>query len=228
MPDLISNQPLFEGKAYRVDIPNWGISNHATAGDIVRFEEEELGNEMGVSADLLKELERYHYSDVVWVCKDPEDAENYLSSGMTRADITEIPIGEGARVIADDHCGGFLVLRGGAVPKVTRTIQQPESEVTEKEVSYGFLQLNEAEYQEAIGTGRYPEPKRYEELTTYITGPRKPGWKGLSLAEMFPTKYKELLSRGVPDKLSPGEVQQVIEERRIPYERRVEHGNGGI
>ena len=97
--------------------------------------------------------------------------------------------------------------------------------ITERGARYGFLKLNEAEYGEAIGTGRYPEPKRYEELTKYYAEPHEPGWKGLSLAEMFPTKYKDLLSRGVPDKLSPSEVQQVIKERRIPYERRVEYEN---
>jgi len=225
MPDLITSQPVFEGMAYRVDIPNWGIPSQATAADIVRFERDELGNVMEVAPDLLQELEKYRHSDVIWVTKNPEDAENYLSEGMTRADITEFPFIEGARIITEDGFGGFLVLFGDAKPKTTRTVQRPKSEVTEKEARYGFLQLNEAEYGEAIGTGRYPEPKRYEELTAYITEPHKPGWKGLSLAEMFPTKYKELLSRGVPDKLSPGEVKQVIEERRIPYERRVEHGN---
>jgi hypothetical protein len=38
---------------------------------------------------------------------------------------------------------------------------------------------------------------------------------------MFPTRYKELLERGVPDSLSPLEVKTVIEEKRIPYNRGV-------
>jgi len=97
-------------------------------------------------------------------------------------------------------------------------------EVTERKARYGFLQLNEAEYEEALKSGRYPEPTRYEKLTGYYTEPREPGWKGLSLAEMFPTKYKDLLKRGVPDQLSPLEVKTVIEEKRIPYGRGVKLG----
>jgi hypothetical protein len=99
------------------------------------------------------------------------------------------------------------------------------SRVREKEARYGFLQLNEEEYQEALQSGRYPEPGRYEKLTGYYTEKHEPGWKGVSLAEMFPTKYKELLSRGVPDQLSPLEVKTVIEEERIPYGRGVELDN---
>jgi len=95
-------------------------------------------------------------------------------------------------------------------------------EISEREARYEFLQLSEAEYEEAIKSGRYPEPARYEELTKYYAEPHEPGWKGLSLAEMFPTRYKDLLSRGVPDRLSASEVQQAIEEKRVPYERGVE------
>jgi len=117
MSDLISKQPLFEGKAYRVDIPNWGIPSRATAADVVRFEREELGNVLEVPPDLLKELDKYHYSEVIWVTRTLEDAEEYLSEGMSRADITEIPVGEGARIMADDGGGGFLVLYGSAKPR---------------------------------------------------------------------------------------------------------------
>jgi hypothetical protein len=116
MPGLISRQPLFQGKAYRVDIPNWGIPGNATAGDIVRFEQKELGNDLGVPDDLIKELDKYRYSDVVWVTKKKADAEFYLSEGMTKADIWEFTLGKGARIVANDKQGGFLVLFGDARP----------------------------------------------------------------------------------------------------------------
>ena len=103
----------FEGKAYRVDIENIGIPRGATAGDVVRFEEEELGNELGVTDEVLRQLDRYSASDVVWVTKKKEDAKYYLSEGMTMADITTIDLGKG-RIVAEDGQGGFLVLRGGA------------------------------------------------------------------------------------------------------------------
>ena len=111
---LISERPLFQGKAYRVDIPNWGIPDNATAGDIVRFEQTELGNDLGTSESLIKELDNYSYSDVVWVTKKKADAAYYLSEGMTKDDISEINLGEGSRIVAEDGQGGFLVLRGDA------------------------------------------------------------------------------------------------------------------
>jgi len=114
---LISRLPLFEGKAYRVDIPNFGIPSKATAGDVIRFEREELGNQFDVSAELLKELDGYRYDDVVWVTDTIEAAEYYLMDDMTIADISEIPVGVGARIILDDDQGGFLVLRGDARPR---------------------------------------------------------------------------------------------------------------
>jgi len=123
---------------------------------------------------------------------------------------------------------GFILLLPALVKKKesgSHEVTPVTPAVTERKARYGFLQLSEAEYGEALKSGRYPEPTRYEKLTAYYAEPHEPGWKGLSLAEMFPTKYKDLLSRGVPDNLSPGEVKQVIEERRIPYERRVEHEN---
>ena len=89
---------------------------------------------------------------------------------------------------------------------------------SEGEVQYGFLQLSETEYQEAVASQRYPDPKRYEQLTGYFPEPHGPDWKGRSLAEMFPTRYKDLQARGVPDQLSPVQVESVVKEGRIPYE----------
>lgn len=89
---------------------------------------------------------------------------------------------------------------------------------SEGEAKYGFLQLNETQYKEAIASKRYPEPKRYEQLTAYYPQPHGPDWKGLSLAELFPTTHKDLQARGVPDKLSAIQVETIIKEGRIPYE----------
>lgn len=114
---LISRQPLFQGKAYRVDIPNWGIPRNATAGDIVRFEQTYLMNDLGTSEALIKELDNYGYSDVVWLAKEKEDAAYYLREGMTDNDISGINLGEGSRIVAEDGQGGFLVLRGSAKRK---------------------------------------------------------------------------------------------------------------
>lgn len=112
--DIIRGLPPIEGTVYRVDIPNWGIPDDAAAADVVRFEQEELGNQMGVSADLVRELEKYSHHDVVWVTRDKADAEVYLSEGMTRADISEIKLEPGSRIVCEDGFGGYLVLHGSA------------------------------------------------------------------------------------------------------------------
>lgn len=117
---------------------------------------------------------------------------------------------------------GFILLLPALAKKKESGSHEVTPEVKEKGARYGFLQLSEAEYGEAVKATRYPEPKRYEELTAYYTKPREVGWKGLSLAEMFPGKYKDLLKRGVPNRLSPSEVKAVIGEKRIPYYRGVE------
>jgi hypothetical protein len=107
----------YKGKAYRVDIENWGIPGRATVADIIRFEREELGNVYPVSDALMKELDQYSYRDAVWVTKEKEIAAEYLSEGMTEADISEMDVGEGAKIITGDELGGYFVLYGGAKPK---------------------------------------------------------------------------------------------------------------
>jgi hypothetical protein len=107
----------YKGKAYRVDIENWGIPRDATVADIIRFEREELKNVYPVSDALMRELDKYSYRDAVWVTKEKEDAMDYLSEGMTEADISEMSLGAGAKIVAEDGQGGYLVLYGSAKPK---------------------------------------------------------------------------------------------------------------
>jgi hypothetical protein len=114
----VIKQPLLEGKTYRVHIENWGIPGKATAADVVRFEEAELGNKYNLSDSLLKELDNYNQRDTMWVTKEKVDAEYYLSDGMTEEDISEIDLPKGSRIIAEDGQGGYLILRGDAKPKL--------------------------------------------------------------------------------------------------------------
>lgn len=108
---------LFKGKAYRVDIPNWGIPSDATVADIIVFELEELGNDNNVPAGLMAELTGYHHSDAVWVTKTRRDAREYLSEGMSDRDILKIISLDGGRVITEDGCKGYLVLRPEVIKK---------------------------------------------------------------------------------------------------------------
>lgn len=100
----------YKGKAFRVHIENWGIPRGATVADIIRFERTELDNVYEVSDALLAELDRYNYSDAIWVCPEREDAAEYLSEGMAEKDISEITIPPGSKIITDDGGGGYLVL----------------------------------------------------------------------------------------------------------------------
>jgi hypothetical protein len=107
----------FTGKAYRVDIENIGIPNKATAGDIVRFEREELGNTMDVPDELLGELDGYSHRDIVWVTRTRDDARFYLSEGMMARDISSFYLPANSKIVADDGQGGYLVLRGGTIKR---------------------------------------------------------------------------------------------------------------
>jgi len=111
----IDKLPEWKGKAYRVDIENWGISNKATAADTIRFEEEELKNEYNLPEALMKELELFHHRDISWVGRSKEDVADYLSAGMTRKDISIIEFPPGSKIVAEDGFDGFLVLRGDAI-----------------------------------------------------------------------------------------------------------------
>ncbi|KKK58419.1 hypothetical protein LCGC14_3044620, partial [marine sediment metagenome] len=101
--------PLWQGEAYRVNIENWGIPANATAGDIIRFEQEELGNEYGLSAEQLAFLDKYRARDVIWVTKTREDAEQYEVEG---ARVSSFSLPPNSRIIADDKLRGYLVLLG--------------------------------------------------------------------------------------------------------------------
>lgn len=124
VPKVIAKAPNFDTIGYRVDIPNWGIPREATVADIVRFEQEELGNDLGVSDELLAELKNFGYRDVVWVTKEKTDAESYLSEGQTaEEDISTIKEVKGGKIVSTDPDGGYLVL----LPKaLTRRGFKPE------------------------------------------------------------------------------------------------------
>ena len=102
------NEENFKGKAYRVDS---GFSNKSkTAGDVVRFERDELGN-VGdfthITDEKLKELDNHPAIDIIWVTKTFEDAKRY-SNTDDFSDIEEFDIN--GDVIAEDGDGGYLIL----------------------------------------------------------------------------------------------------------------------
>ena len=75
----------------------------ATAASVVRYEQEELGNKLGVSIEKIKELKNYPASKIKWVATTKEGAQKY-------GDPKKIPLGKNIEVVASDGEGGLLVL----------------------------------------------------------------------------------------------------------------------
>lgn len=92
---------MWKGPAYR------SFSGHqqdaeTTAGDVVRYEQEELGNNLGLTSDQITYLDQYPASLIVWV-------------GRTRGSVLrygypqKYNLGDNANIIAEDEEGGYLV-----------------------------------------------------------------------------------------------------------------------
>jgi len=121
----------FSEKAYRVD-SNFSNSRNTTAGDVVRFERDELGN-VGdfahITEEKLAELDKYNARDIVWVTKTFEDAKRY-SNESDFSDINEFDLtGE---IIAEDGDGGYLVL-------IKRNVISEEIDASEAYTEEGTL-----------------------------------------------------------------------------------------
>ena len=87
-------------RVYRV--PSFYRRRDHTAAEIVRYETEELGNNIHVSDEILARLEEVNGDDVMWACFHPHDAERYGVPLM-------YAISDTSRVIGTDGGGGFLI-----------------------------------------------------------------------------------------------------------------------
>jgi hypothetical protein len=74
-----------------------------TAADVVRYEQVELGNKLGVSAAKIKELENYSAENLRWVTTTKKAGLKYGKPQKT-------PIGKQTELIARDGEGGLLLL----------------------------------------------------------------------------------------------------------------------
>lgn len=54
------------------------VSNRETLADVVRYEREELENEVGLTEKQIKELEKYSDRAAIWVTKIKDDAQRYV------------------------------------------------------------------------------------------------------------------------------------------------------
>jgi hypothetical protein len=102
----------YTGNAYRVETGSERRPEAKTAADVIRFEQEELGNDdMGVSPEKIKELENIPAKDIVWVTRDKQVAADLY--GDSNIDIVEDYTKEvrGGEIIADIGEDGVLVLK---------------------------------------------------------------------------------------------------------------------
>ena len=112
IPDPITTTKgkMYKGKAYRNET---GLMiKGKTVADVIRFEQEELGNDLGITSEKLIELENIPSDRVIWVARDKETAAEYVSEGEEPdvQDYTEIvKSGEILAEIPD----GVLVLKKG-------------------------------------------------------------------------------------------------------------------
>lgn len=102
---LLREQPPYQGKAYRV-ATGYRHAAGTTAADVVRFEQEELGNDNGVDQRLLPALAELPAEALVWVCRGKQAATRYGS----RSAVQEVALAPGAVEIGTDGDGGYWVV----------------------------------------------------------------------------------------------------------------------
>ena len=104
-----SNHPIFDTQPaypYRAAWRSPSGYEHApgtTAGDVVRYEQDELGNPLGISDDVIAALDGVPADYLIWVARTKKAAEHY---GGPRP----FQLGPHAVVIAEDGDDGYLVL----------------------------------------------------------------------------------------------------------------------
>ena len=96
-------------------LPDWqGTAHHGgefshergvTAGDVIRHERDDLGNEMHVHPHVEKELNKYDHRHVIWVSKNKKQAAHY---GQTKSfDAT------GSKIVHSDEDGHLIFHHNG-------------------------------------------------------------------------------------------------------------------
>ncbi len=131
----------YTGPAYRTETGSERHPEAKTAADVIKFEEEELGNDLGITPAKLKELEKRPATDIVWVTRTKEEAATY---GTAREDIGEEPSAEdienvvdytnvvkGGEIIDDIGPDGVLVLKPSPPPAAKQAWEMTSKEFVE-------------------------------------------------------------------------------------------------
>jgi len=125
------------------------VPPQASAVDVIRFEQEEYGNDLAIPAFLVQELAQKEVParDIVWVCQTRDHARRY--SGRGRGQPYKEDIGSKGLILATDNEPetGYLVLKDATVLRpsvVEQYVQYRRGE--ERTHNAGSLLLSEAPY----------------------------------------------------------------------------------
>ena len=89
----------------------WSAPDDVSAADVVRFEQDYLGNShLGIPPEVIGELETRPSADLVWVCRAKNEAEQFIPEGLDEQEIDSVYVPPGSRILAEDGDGGLLVL----------------------------------------------------------------------------------------------------------------------
>lgn len=119
------SKPIYRGEAYRSD-SGFSLPNTATAADVVRFEQNNLGNKHNVNAATLKELEDFSWDEVIWICPTLECVKHYAVTDLEDAESDDADLDydwkenveditkyvRGGRILAGDSQDGYLIFTG--------------------------------------------------------------------------------------------------------------------
>lgn len=165
-PDVVEDviKPRLEGETPLTklpDAPNKGYrvasgftqNKGVTAADVVRFERDELGNDIAVSEEVIKSLEGIPSNRVIWVTRTRYEAQGRYYEG--NAD--EISLPKGSKIIEDIGEDGILVL----LPQTEEV--NPETPAPQK--------INHDLIKEGIGPDHFTEEQLNTRIEQTITNP---------------------------------------------------------
>ncbi len=108
----MNNAAIYWNRSHGWRAGSRNIEPAASAVDVIRYEQEECGNELDVPDFLLKELacKQVSASDIVWVCRTRNHARRYSGPGIGQPHKEDV--GPNALILTTDHEPetGYLVL----------------------------------------------------------------------------------------------------------------------
>jgi hypothetical protein len=104
-------RPIASGLYFRWG--EWSAPGNTSAADVIRFEQEHLGNtHLGISSEVIAQLEVRPSRDLVWVCGTREEARQFIPEDLDGQEecIEAISIPSGSQILTEDGDGGLLIL----------------------------------------------------------------------------------------------------------------------